>query len=234
MVTTGMPTSSFSVVHADRTRMSGPPRACLGSLRTGRVTGSPWCPVSRLRGAGPARGRDGPRLAAYLLAGRGRAREVSPIAQAAWTSLPRGGGAARQRGGLGPAADAELAEDVRDVDAHRLLADVQRARDLPVRPPLDQVSEDVPLPFGQRRQAGTLLAAGPATAQCPDLLDQRRRAHRLRRDPGQLRLCGGFLGPPGCPECGREPGAGASRLDGVAEAEPVDRGLPGLYELLRR
>src|SRR3954470_6537299 len=190
MVTTGMPTSSFSVVHADRTRMSGPPRACLGSLRTGRVTGSPWCPVSRLRGAGPARGRDGPRLAAYLLAGRGRAREVSPIAQAASTSLPRGGGAARQRGGLGPAADAELAEDVRDVDAHGLLADVQGARDLPVRPPLDQVREDVPLALGQRGQPGTFLAAGPTAAQRPDLFEERGCAHRLGGGPGEVGLGG--------------------------------------------
>src|SRR6266508_2238453 len=55
----------------------------------------------------------------------------------------------RHRGGLDPRVDAELAKDVRDVDARGLAADEQRVRDLLVAPAAGDELEDLGLARGE-------------------------------------------------------------------------------------
>src|SRR3954462_3824732 len=75
MVTTGMPTSSwFFRAHGDSHRRARPRLS-----RTGRVTGSPWCPgVAAQRPDRREAGTDRGWPPTFPRGGRRRAREVSP------------------------------------------------------------------------------------------------------------------------------------------------------------
>ena len=75
------------------------------------------------------------------------------------------------RGRLGAAGGAQLAEDVGDVDAHRLGADEELLADLTVGPAGRDELEDLGLP--RCEQVGARLVAGRRRADRPELLDQR-------------------------------------------------------------
>src|SRR5690242_11054555 len=70
------------------------------------------------------------------------------------------------RGGFGAGADAELAEDVRDVHADRLLTDVELAGELPVRPALGQQLQHLGFPRGQ------CATAEPWAVSAAELVEQ--------------------------------------------------------------
>jgi hypothetical protein len=55
----------------------------------------------------------------------------------------------RDGGGLDPAADAQLGQDVGHVDARGLCADVQRLRDLGIGPARREQLQDFALPVGE-------------------------------------------------------------------------------------
>ena len=96
---------------------------------------------------------------------------------------PRG-----DRRGLGPRGDAQLAEDVRDVDAGRALADEQVVGDPPVGVALGEQREH--LAFASRQPGATLLVLdSAASATSGPQLDQRDpSAPRERLDPAGERL----------------------------------------------
>src|SRR4051812_13869970 len=73
-------------------------------------------------------------------------------------SADRSGRGAGQCGRFRTAADVELGQDVRHVDADRLLADVELVRDLPVGARLDEQCQHLALAVGEGVQPGGEIA----------------------------------------------------------------------------
>src|SRR5438045_2965255 len=130
MVTTAMPVVLLAVRARVPLPIPGPSRARPRLSRTGRVIGSPWCPVSRPGGrSGDSRADRGwpPTPVLRSIGGHaksarkglhGRYYRVCGRAQTT-PATARGSGPSGQGGGFGAASDAELGENVGDVHADR-------------------------------------------------------------------------------------------------------------------
>src|SRR5690349_24572825 len=115
------------------------------------------------------------------------------------------------RGGLAAAGDAQLAEDVRHVNAGRLRAYEQLGGDLRVRATLGEQLEHLALALGQaeRIDAGLVAALeldARAASERADVLEQRGGADRLGQPRGLEQRGGRVLAL-----------AGRARVIGIAE-----------------
>ena len=190
-----------SVYVAERHRGRGVGRALLGESHPG-FGGSRVLDAPRGRHGGE-RGQSCAARAVRLRAGRchavdgpGRHRplarrgpDAAPESTCrAWTASIDQAEAGRHRRGLGPCRHAELAQDVRDVDAGRALADEQLLGDAPVGVTLDEQGED--LAFTGRQAVvvggGTVgwLRARSASSLGPISIRDRRARASIQSNSG--------------------------------------------------